>query len=91
MFDAIKSKVNTLIGVLVLVVALQAVTIGGLGYFAYEANARANGAVAALQTSMRAVRSDVAAAKTASETARDYGRLSSALGLRCNEQGARRR
>lgn len=90
MFDAIKNKVNTLIGVLVLVVLLQAVTIGGLSFFAYEANARANSAMAALQASMQAVRDDVAAAKTASETARDYGRLSSALGLRCTEGNARR-
>lgn len=79
MLEGIKRRVNTLLGVLVFILLLQAATIGGLGYVAYQANARANTAMAALTN----IQVDAAAARTASQTARDYGRFAAALGPPC--------
>lgn len=83
MLDVIKRKVNDLRAVLIAVLALQSATIAGLGFIAYEADARATGALVVAEHSLQAIRSDVAEAKSASETARDYGRLTAALGPRC--------
>lgn len=79
MLEGIKRRVNTLLGVLVFILLLQAGTIGGLGYIAYQANGRADAAMRTLNN----IQVDAAAARTASQTARDYGRFAAALGPPC--------